>query len=194
MSVDETGPSADVVAVVGSPRRYGNTATLVAATLEELTRRGLRCETLFLGDYSVGCCLGHDDCGDRPTCPLNDDAALVVGKAYSARALLLATPVYSDNVSGQMKVFMDRCCHNYTHGVRLSASVIGLVCVAESTGLEATIDCLRRFVAVQSPRALPECILTGFASKLGDAAREPRLLEGAIELARGIAEVASACS
>ena len=34
-----------VVAVIGSPRRHGNTATLVDAALEELERSGCECTT-----------------------------------------------------------------------------------------------------------------------------------------------------
>ena len=157
--------------------------------LAELRRHGLTCEKLTLCDYSIGYCLGHDDCGERPECPVKDDAAQVVGKAYAARALLLASPVYSDNVSGQMKVFMDRCCHNYTHDIMLAASVIGLLCVAESTGLDATIGCLRRFVAHRAPRDLPEFTMTGYACKVDDARRDQALLCEAARLGREMAAV-----
>jgi multimeric flavodoxin WrbA len=181
--------TADVVAIVGSPRPKGNTAVLVDAVLGELQQRGLTCEKVPLGRFRIGHCQGHDDCGELAECPVRDDAQAIVKKAYSARGLLLASPVYSDNVSGLMKVFMDRCCHNYNGRIRLAASAIGLLCVAESTGLDDTIDCLRRFVRAQSPEAIPEFSLTGYAAKLGDAVNAQELMNGTKRLGRELADV-----
>jgi multimeric flavodoxin WrbA len=179
----------DVVAVVGSPRRRGNTVTLVDAALEELRERGLSCEKLLLCDYEIGFCLGHDECGELAECPVKDDAAVVVAKAYAARGLILASPVYSDNVSAQMKVFMDRCCHSFTHEIRLAASVVGLLSVAESTGLDDTIDCMRRFLAAQFRPGAQECTMTGYAYKMHDAERDEDLLRAAARLGARMADL-----
>jgi len=115
----------DVVAVVGSPRPRGNSSVLVDIALGEIGRRGLTCRKIVLGEHDIRPCGGHDSCGDLPRCPLEDDAADLIETAVAARGLLLALPVYCDNVSGQTKVFMDRCCYNYAHEIRLCAEAIG---------------------------------------------------------------------
>jgi multimeric flavodoxin WrbA len=56
--VDAAAPA--VVAVVGSPRRHGNTVALVAAVLDELEARGAACKTITLSSLNVGPCLAHD--------------------------------------------------------------------------------------------------------------------------------------
>ena len=118
-----------VVAVVGSPRRGGNTAVLVAAALGELSARGARCETVFLAQHDIAPCLAHDGCAEFAACPLGDDAASVLDQVYAADCLVLASPVYYENVSAQMKAFIDRNLFRYSHDEWLRATAIGLIAV-----------------------------------------------------------------
>ena len=83
---------------MGSSRAHGNTSILVDVVLEELTRRGIRVEKVMLGERRVAGCLGHDDCAERRVCPLGDDAADILDAVYAADGLILATPVYYENV------------------------------------------------------------------------------------------------
>ena len=86
-----------MVAVVGSPRPRGNTSLLVDVVLEELARQGIRVEKVMLGERRVAGCLGHDDCAERRVCPLGA-AADILDAVYVADGLILATPVYYENV------------------------------------------------------------------------------------------------
>lgn len=159
-----------VVCVVGSPRPAGNTSYLVDVAIDEFARRGARCEKILLSEYRIMPCEGHDDCADLAACPIDDDTSLVLDKVYSADAVLLASPVYYEDVSGQMKVFIDRNCHNYSHEIWLQARAVGLLAVAESTGLYETIDTLRRYVSFSSNGTLRPFVVTGKAAKMGDIA------------------------
>ena len=87
------------MAVVGSPRPRGNTVALVDVALDELAARGAACERIMLGESHIAPCLGHDTCGDLAACAIVDDAAAVLDRVYAADALILATPVYYENVS-----------------------------------------------------------------------------------------------
>lgn len=182
--MSEASASPSVVCVVGSPRAAGNTSFLVEVAIAELERRGARCEKLMLADYRILPCEGHDDCAHLPLCPLEDDMPLLLEKVYGADILLLASPVYYEDVSAQMKAFIDRNCFNHNKQLWLKARAVGLLAVAQSTGLDETIACLRRYVALSSCRTLPTFPATGFAHKLGDARRDG-------ELARTVERVAS---
>jgi multimeric flavodoxin WrbA len=83
----------------------------------------------MLGERRVAGCLGHDDCAERRVCPLGDDAADILDAVYAADGLILATPVYYENVSAQMKAFMDRNAFRYAHDEWLRAKAVGLVAV-----------------------------------------------------------------
>jgi len=176
-----------VVAIVGSPRTGGNTADLVAVAVDELVRRGLSCETVFLSESSVLPCEGHEDCEDLAVCPLGDDAGDLLERVYAADGLILASPVYYENVSAQMKALIDRNCFNNTHAIWLRARSVGLIAVAESSGLDETIDALRRYVALSSKASLTPLAASGFAYRSGDALRNGALVRAVRALAAAMA-------
>jgi multimeric flavodoxin WrbA len=176
-----------VVAVVGSPRVAGNTSYLVDVALDELVRAGLAVEKIMLSEYRVLPCEGHDDCEDLPVCPLDDDAGAILERMYAADGLILATPVYYEDVSGQMKVFIDRNCFNNYHEVWLQARSVGLIAVAESTGVDEAVDSLRRFVALSSDKKVKPLSVTGLAYRAGDAAGNGPLIAAVRDMARAMA-------
>ena len=185
---DAAGPS--VVALVGSPRRRGTTATLVATALEELEARGAGCETFELGRLTIAPCRAHDGCGDFEACPLDDDAATVLGRVYAADCLILGSPVYYENVSAQMKAFIDRNLFRYSHGEWLRAKAVGLIAVTAETGLEDTLAALRRYVALSSEGDIPVFTCAGYAVEAGAAvaAADEQLLAEARRLGADLAD------
>jgi len=177
-----------VVAVIGSPRRRGNTATLVDTALEELERRGCDCARIVLSALRINACDGHEDCGERESCPHDDDMSGVLEQVYAADGLILATPIYYENVSGQMKTFMDRNATRYYHEEWLTPKVAGLIAVAAESSADDTLGAMRRFVALSNPEALPVVALGGCADKPGEAAEDAKLMAQARELGRSMAE------
>jgi multimeric flavodoxin WrbA len=177
-----------VVAVIGSPRRRGNTATLVDAALEELERCGCDCERIVLSTLRINACDGHANCGERESCPHDDDMPGVLEQVYAADGLILATPIYYENVSGQMKTFMDRNATRYYHEEWLAPKAVGLIAVAGESDAEDTLAAMRRFVALSNPEAPPVVALGGLADKPGDAAQDAELMARARELGRSMAE------
>ena len=90
----------------------------------------------MLSRLAVAPCLAHDTCAELPACAIGDDAAAVLDRVYAADCLILGTPVYYENVSAQMKAFIDRHCFPYVHGRWLRAKAVGLVVVTAETGLQ----------------------------------------------------------
>jgi multimeric flavodoxin WrbA len=176
-----------VVAVIGSPRRQGNTAALAGAALEELERSGCRCTTITLADLRIDACDGHRNCGELAECPHDDDMPGVLQAVYSADGLILASPVYYENVSSQMKTFMDRNATRYYHERMLAPKAVGLIAVAAESGLDDTLAALRRFVALSSTEEIPTVDLGVCADQPGDAAADPVLMAEARELGRAMA-------
>ncbi|MFN2108119.1 MAG: flavodoxin family protein [Anaerolineae bacterium] len=112
----------NILALVGSYRKKGNTARIVqmvGTQLETLAGRdgeSLTFEVLYLGDMDIRSCRGCRTCFDRgeDKCPLKDDIPAIKAKMDAADAFILASPVYVDDVSGLTKNFMDRLayiCH-----------------------------------------------------------------------------------
>ena len=177
-----------VVAVIGSPRRHGNTVALVDAALEELERSGCDCTRLTLSALRIHACDGHEDCGERASCPHDDDMPGVLEQVYAADGLILATPIYYENVSGQMKTFMDRNATRYYHDEWLTPRVVGLIAVGAESSADDTLAAMRRFVALSNPEELPAVALGGCADKPGEAAADAGLMAEARALGRSMAE------
>jgi multimeric flavodoxin WrbA len=177
-----------VVAVIGSPRRQGNAAALVDAALEELKRHGCRCTAITLADLRIDACDGHSNCGELARCPHDDDMAGLLETVYAADGLILASPVYYENVSSQMKAFMDRNAFRYYHDEWLTPKVVGLIAVAMESGLDDTLAAMRRFVVLSSSQEVPTLSMGGYANKPGDAAADPKVMAEARELGRAMAE------
>jgi len=100
-----------VRAFLGSARRRGLTYTAVRRFLDHLEQFGdVRGEIVFLSDYTVGVCRGCKACFERgeQRCPLKDDRDILMEKMNLADGVIFASPNYSFQVSGIMKVFLDR--------------------------------------------------------------------------------------
>lgn len=186
-SADSDARPPRVVAVVGSPRPRGNTVALVDVVLGELAERGAVCEKIMLGEQAIAPCLGHVSCADFEVCPLADDARGVLERVYAADGLVLASPVYYENVSAQMKAFIDRNVFRYSHDQWLAARVVGLVAVTAESGLDDALAALRRYVALATDREVPVHTLGGLADRPGEAAADPDLVGAATGLAADIA-------
>ena len=178
-----------VVALVGSPRRRGNTVALVDAALDELVRLGARCHKVLLAGKRIAPCLAHDDCAEVGACHLRDDAAAVLDQVYAADCLILATPVYYEDVSAQMKAFIDRNYFPYNHEKRLPARAVGLIAVAAETGLDDALGALRRYVRLSARGDVRVMELAALADAAGDVTADAELLEAARRFARQLAEL-----
>ena len=98
-----------IVAVLGSPRPQGNSSTLARAFLKAAGERGAEVSEYLLNQLAYQGCQGCMACKTkRDTCILEDDLAPVLNAVKEADLLVLASPVYFGDLSGQMKCFFDR--------------------------------------------------------------------------------------
>lgn len=99
-----------VTAFVGSGHKR-LTHDAVRQFLDDLESFGdVETELVTLSDYRIGTCRGCRLCFDRgeENCPLKDDRDLLISKIMSSDGVVLASPNYSFQVSGMLKVFLDR--------------------------------------------------------------------------------------
>jgi multimeric flavodoxin WrbA len=108
---------APVLAIQGSPRPDGNTDLLLAETLSVLGERGIEAEKIDLRGLKISPCLEIYQCLKNGECPLKDDMVDLYKKLVSARALIMASPIFFYGPSAQIKAVIDRCqalwCRKY---------------------------------------------------------------------------------
>lgn len=99
-----------ILSIIGSPHgEKGNTGKLLGEVLKGAESEGAECETIVLKGDSIKPCLGCDLCHKNGRCHLKDGFEPIKEKMLAADGIILATPNYIFHVSGQLKVFIDRC-------------------------------------------------------------------------------------
>ena len=100
---------AQIVAIYGSPRRRGNTATLLKHAVQGAVDAGAQVKEIILRDLKMSPCLEIYACKKEGKCAIKDDFHNVVDQILSADGLILATPIFFYTVSAHTKILMDRC-------------------------------------------------------------------------------------
>lgn len=102
---------AKVIGIAGSPRKNGNSTTLMKAVLAAAEAAGAETSTVHLNELTFRGCQGCDPCTPDLTCRVTDELTGVLKAVREADGWVLAAPIYYDGVSGQMKLFFDRLRH-----------------------------------------------------------------------------------
>lgn len=98
-----------LLAIYGSPRRHGNTSSLLRQAVAGARAAGAEVEEIVLRDLKISPCLEIYGCKFDGQCVLQDDFQAVRDRLLAADGLMLATPVFFYAVSAHTKILMDRC-------------------------------------------------------------------------------------
>lgn len=97
-----------IVALYGSPRRQGNTATLLKQAVAGARDAGARVEEFVLRDLKLSACLEIYSCRQDGECRIRDDFQKVREQVLASAGLMLASPIFYYTVSAHTKILMDR--------------------------------------------------------------------------------------
>lgn len=100
---------AHIVAVYGSPRRKGNTASLLAEAVRGARKQGAEVREFVLRDMTISPCLEIYACKENGRCAIQDDFQKLYDEFLSCRGVMLASPMFFYAVSAHTKAMMDRC-------------------------------------------------------------------------------------
>jgi len=100
-----------VLAVNGSPRKNGNTASMIRAVFRELEAEGMETQLIHIGGELLRGCTGCRACFDlkNARCVIEDDMInSCIEKMVEADAIILGSPTYFSNLTPELKVLIDR--------------------------------------------------------------------------------------
>ncbi len=97
-----------ILAINGSPRKRGNTETVLDAFLHGAEGTGASTAKISLTDIDHTNCRGCNACHKKGVCILKDELTPVFEEVLSSDILVLASPIYSMTVTAEMKSFIDR--------------------------------------------------------------------------------------
>ena len=118
-----------IVTLLGSPRKRGNTATILGM-FEGLVAARHEVVRIDICDHRVQGCLGCDRCQKvlhEPGCAQKDDAPAILARLMAADAIVYASPVYCWCFTAQMKALLDRhyCLVKWQEGEVVEALLEG---------------------------------------------------------------------
>ncbi len=98
-----------ILAINGSPRTTRSTTRRLAQfVLDGAAEAGAEIDMIDLCDLRITPCTACEGCSFNGICVYDDDVPALVARMSEADGIIFASPVYIDNVSGQMKIFFDR--------------------------------------------------------------------------------------
>ncbi len=99
----------NIIGIIASPRKEGNTAWIVNKILEGAKEEGAETQSFNFSDLDIKPCRGCWGChkGDQG-CVIKDDMQKINDAIDHADAIVLGLPIYMGQMSAQGKIFTDR--------------------------------------------------------------------------------------
>lgn len=98
----------NILGVMGSPRKDGNTHILISKILESAKENGAVTEILLLNDLKIKDCDGCHSCWKGNECSKCDDMNILYPKIIESNLIIFGTPVYWYGPTALIKAFIDR--------------------------------------------------------------------------------------
>lgn len=124
-----------IVSIIGSPREKSMTFQVVDKIISDIKER-IEIESVIikLCEKKINYCMGCESCFYKASsCIQEDDMHYIEKEILSADLVIFASPVYAHNVTGIMKIFIDRISH-WLHLMKLSGKYGIVVSVSDSNG------------------------------------------------------------
>ncbi len=167
--------------ISGSPRRNGNT-DLLLQKVRDVTDG----EFLKLTDFEIGPCDSCWICRGQEGCVIDDDMTdMIIPKLIDADALVVGTPVYFNNVSSQLKAFIDR---TWSIKGKLRNKIGGTIVVGRKYGHESAITAINAFF-LKHEMIVANRGVSGIAFEKGAIIKDEEAVNAAERLGKRINEI-----
>ena len=121
-----------VIGFNGSPRKDGNTKTLIGYLLREIEKEGIETQLVQLSAKTIHGCIACYKCFENQDqrCAVKKDAANdYIEKMTQAQGIVLGSPSYFQDVTAEMKALIDRAgfvalANGCAFGGKIGAAVV----------------------------------------------------------------------
>lgn len=181
------------IGIIGSPRNDGSTAVIVDKIIDGMNANGIESIKYCLGDMDINYCLGCKCCDEHGECiQVDDDMSILMDGIISSDIVIIASPSYWGDVTGQLKVFFDRStpyCNMSDNGTQIPSGKKGIAVsiragrtIGENLHIIESIEHYFGHLGIETVgRFMAEGI-----DKKDDLLGKPELLEKAYELGLSI--------
>ena len=97
-----------ILGIYGSPRKGGNTDSMLDAFLQGAASAGANIERIYVRDLEIHPCIGCGHCDKAGTCVQQDAMTELYPRLEQVDAIAIASPIYFYSVTAQLKMLIDR--------------------------------------------------------------------------------------
>ena len=138
-----------VIAFNGSPRKEGNTNSLINVVFNELEKEGIETEKIWICGGRIQGCIGCLKCVENldKRCSVKKDKLNdYIEKMVEADGIILGSPTYFGSVSAEMKMLIDRAgMVSMANDCLLRRKVGAAVIAARRGGASDTFNTINHF-------------------------------------------------
>ncbi len=135
-----------IIGILGSPRGKNSlTLKLLEGALNGAEDAGADVEFIDVARKNIRACKSCGVCYATGKCSQKDDFQAVYEKVIEADGIVLASPVYFNNVSSQLKLFIDRT-GDAKHCMMFQGKYAMSVATANNSGVDDTIQYMNRYL------------------------------------------------
>ena len=188
-----------VMGIFGSPRKGGNTDTLLEETLKGAEKEGAEVERLHLTEFTITPCKECHGCDRTGECVILDDMQKIYPKLLDADVIILASPIFFYGISAWAKAFVDRCQALWSRKYLVKDRSLGkegkrrkgfFISVGATKGervFEGAILTTKYFFDVINAEYVGELVFRGIDAK-GDILKHPEALQQAFEVGKRLVQ------
>jgi multimeric flavodoxin WrbA len=182
----------NVLGIIGSPRKNGNTHVMVSRILEGARDKGAHIEAVSLADMTIRECDGCHACWKgKHACPKKDDMAILYPKVAEADAIVFGTPVYWYGPTALMKAFIDRFvyfnCPASRKQVRNKVAVIAIPFEDRTRATaDLVVDFFDKSLTYLEMRLIDKILAPG-VTKRGEVSDRKRIMAKCYKLGQSLA-------
>ncbi|MCR4392737.1 MAG: flavodoxin family protein [Dehalococcoidales bacterium] len=181
-----------ILGIAGSPRRGGNTDTLLDRFMEGAASKGAETKTLIVCQLKIAGCLHCDACLKKGICRIQDDMQMVYREMEAADGLVVASPLQFMTVPSELKALIDRCQALFVRKYILKVPPLGdarprkgfLISVGGRRTIpnlfDAELVTIKTFFRTLDVRYAGDLLISGVDAK-GDILKHPDQLTRAFE-------------
>jgi multimeric flavodoxin WrbA len=185
--------SKKILIIKGSPRKNGNSSTLADQLALGAQEKGAEVESFRIDEMNIHPCDACDFCqGTNGICVIQDDMQILYPNIQQADTIVIASPIYWFTINAQIKLCIDRwyAFQPIRKEVWPSKKIGIILTYGDSdpynSGAVNAIHTFQSMFRYLSAEIVG--IVYGSASDIGEAEKQPKLMEKAYQLGEKLAE------
>lgn len=156
-----------IVALIGSRRKYGNTAGFIRNILNGLSKEKYSIEYIFPQDFRIFSCSGCGHCFSDIECTIKDELPLLQKKILDSDLFIVASPVYVHYMTADLKMVLDRCSW-WVHTLRLEGKPIVVLSTCDCNGHRTVIEPLSEIMTFMGGNVIAAVNASQVPNQLND--------------------------